>query len=185
MKKISLILSASALIALASCSSKKEGGGDGMSEGAKKNMDANTAIIAMFETKDFSKLGDYIAADAVDHAGEKGDVKGLDSIKASMESMSKMMTVKSNKVVKTLADDEYVMSWLEGTSVADVDMPEWGMKKGVESTMHSVEVSKYNKDHKVTEHWSFMDMNDMMKMMAPMMQNMNNMPHADADTTHK
>lgn len=162
MKKFFLVLSAGALILFSSCSSKKSEGG--MSEAAKKNMEANDAILKMFETGDWSKVGDYIAADAVDHAGPKGDIKGLDSLKAYFASMSSMMTNMKNDVVKTLADDEYVMSWVKGTATAKVDLPEWNLKAGQSHGGNSVEVSKF-KDGKVVEHWSFVNPTEMMAMM--------------------
>ena len=164
MKKYSLIFGSFVLLAFASCTSKGEGG---MSEAAKKNMEANKAIVGMFEKGDWSKAADYIDKDAIDHgAGPTGeDIKGVDNIMANFNKIGEMMGDMQNKVVKELADDEYVMSWMEQSSVPKVDAPEWGMKKGVKNTYNSIEVSKYNKDHKVTEHWSFMSMADMMKMM--------------------
>src|SRR5687768_16137873 len=128
MKKLLFILSAGVIFLLSSCESKKESGG--MSEAAKKNKEANDAIVKMFETGDFSKVGDYIAQDAVDHAGPKGDIVGLDSIKANFNMMGQMMTNMKNEIIKTLADDEYVMCWMKGSATAKVDIPEWGMKAG-------------------------------------------------------
>ena len=48
------------------------GGGGGMSAKAKKNMETNTAIMKAYEAGDFSKMNEYMAADAVDHGGENG-----------------------------------------------------------------------------------------------------------------
>ena len=165
MKKSFFLLPLFALCFLVACSDKKEAGG--MSDAAKKNKDANDAIMKMFESGDYSKVGDYIATDAVDHAGPKGDIVGLDSIKANFAVMAQMMTNMKNEVIKTLADDEYVMSWIKGSGTAKADIPEWGMKAGETHTGNSVEVSKF-KDGKVVEHWSFMDVNEMMKMMSGM-----------------
>lgn len=136
-----------------------------MSEKAKKNMAVNDAIMKMFETGDMSKMSDYIAADGVDHSGPKGDIVGIDSIRAFFVQMSQMMTNMKNDIIKTVADDEYVMCWVKGGGTAKVDMPEWGMKAGESHTGNSVEVSKF-KDGKVTEHWSFVDANEMMQMMS-------------------
>ena len=164
MKKFLLILSAGSFLFFSSCSDKKEGSG-GMSETAKKNMAANDAIMKMFEKGDWSKVGDYIATDAVDHAGPKGDIVGLDSIKAYFNDMSNMMTNMKNDIQRTLADDEYVMCWVKGSGTAKVDLPEWGMKAGQSHTGTSIEVSKF-KDGKVVEHWSYVDANEMMQMMS-------------------
>lgn len=163
MKKFLFIISVAALFFISSCSDKKEGTG-GMSEKAKKNMEVNNAILKMFETGDWSKVGDYIATDAVDHAGPKGDIVGLDSLKAYFAQMGQMMSNMKNEVVKTLADDEYVMSWVKGSGTAKMDLPEWGMKAGQTHTGNSVEVSKF-RDGKVVEHWTFMNAGEMMQMM--------------------
>ena len=166
MKKFSSVLVAGTLILLVSCGTKKSEGG-GMSDATKKNMDANAGVLKMFETGDYSKIGDYIAADAVDHAGPKGDIKGLDSIKAYFTQMTAMMSGMKNDVIKTLADDEYVMCWMKGTATAKVDIPEWGMKAGDSHTGEAIEVSKY-KDGKAIEHWSFTSAAEMMQMMEAM-----------------
>ena len=162
MKKISFFIAAFALCAFISCSEKKEAG---VSDATKKNLEANDAIMKMFETGDWSKVGDYIATDAVDHAGPNGDAVGLDSIKANFNQMSAMMTNMKNEVRKTLADDEYVMSWVKGGGTAKVDLPAWGMKAGQSHSSNSVEVSRF-KDGKVVEHWSFVDAVEMMQMMS-------------------
>ncbi len=162
MKKLLIMFSLGSSIMFMSCSSKKES--SGMSETAKKNLETNNIILKMFETGDWSKVGDYISQDVVDHAGPKGDMVGLDSLKAYFEKMSQMMTNMKNEIKKVLADDEYVMSWVYGSATAKVDIPEMGMKTGDIHSGNSVEVSRY-KDGKVVEHWSFMDVNDMMKMM--------------------
>jgi predicted SnoaL-like aldol condensation-catalyzing enzyme len=177
MKKFLFILSAGVIFLLSSCESKKESGGT--SETAKQNVEANNAIMKMFESGDWSKVGDYIDKDAVDHAGPKGDIKGLDSLKAYFDQMGQMMTNMKNDIVKTLADDEYVMCWVKGSATAKIDLPEWNMKAGDTHTASSIEVSKF-KDGKVVEHWSFMDVVDMSKMMAAMNPNAMPMP---ADTT--
>ena len=82
MKKLVVIISAASILMFSSCTPKNEGG---MSEKAKKNLEASQAISKTFETKDFSKLGDYIADDCVDHAGENGDIVGLANMKAEFE----------------------------------------------------------------------------------------------------
>lgn len=175
MKKVLFILTAGATIFLSSCSSKKEEGG--MSEKAKKNLEAHRGVSKAFETKDFSKIGDYIAADAIDYAGEMGPVKGLDSIKASFEKMSAMMTDTKHETIKEIADDEYVMAWMKFSGTCNVDMPEMGMKKGQAINTEAIEVSQY-KDGKVIAHWTFMQPGEVMKMMG--MGN-GQMPPAPAD----
>lgn len=164
MKQLLFTLCAAVFFFVVSCNSEKKEATGGMSDAAKKNIEANNAIMKMFETGDWSKVGDYIANDAVDHAGPKGDITGLDSIRAYFDQMGQMMTNMKNDIIKTVADDEYVMCWVKGSATAKVDLPDWGMKAGQSHTVNSVEVSKF-RDGKVMEHWSFVDANEMMQMM--------------------
>jgi len=160
MKKLLFAVSAVVSFYLIACSGTA---GGGMSEKAKENLSSAQAIAKMFETSDFSKVGDYIANDAVDHTAMGGEKKGLDSIKAEFNQMNGMMTNSKNETVKELADDDYVFQWLKETSTLKVDA--MGMKAGSTTTLDIVEVSKFNADSKVTDHWSFLNANDVMKMM--------------------
>jgi predicted SnoaL-like aldol condensation-catalyzing enzyme len=137
----------------------------GMSDKAKKNLDNFDAVTKMFESGDFSKAGDYIATDVVDHASPRGDVKGLDSLKAAFNMYASMMSDVKNEYVKQLADDEYVMGWMKQSWTAKTDDPMMNMKAGEKGHMETIEVTKHNADGKITDHWSFISMNDMMKMM--------------------
>lgn len=130
-----------------------------MSATAKKNMEVNDAITKAFEAGDFSKMGDYIAADAIDHAGEKGDVKGLDNIVADMKRYHEMAPDMKATMTKSLADDEYVFTWSNMSGTMD----------GKPVNMSSVDIAKF-KDGKAIEHWVFMDPKDMAKMMESMPQ---------------
>jgi hypothetical protein len=163
MKK--LVFAALAVIScwITGCTGKDSGG---MSDKTKKNLASAQAIVKMFESGDFSKAGDYIAADGVDHSGMKGETKGLDNIKAEFDEMGKSMSNMKNETVKELADDDYTYQWLKETSTLKVD--EMGMKAGSTNTFNVIEVSKFNADSKVTDHWSFIYANDMMKMMPQM-----------------
>ncbi len=126
----------------------------GMSAKAKKNMEINTAIMKAYEAGDFSKMNEYIAADAVDHGGEKGDVKGVDSIVSEMKRYRDMMPDMKSEVIKEMADDEYVFTWAKVSGTMDGKM----------TNLTSVDVSKF-KDGKAVEHWVFMNYTDMMLMM--------------------
>jgi len=136
----------------------------GPSAATQKNLDAMHGVTACFDSKDFSKLGDYIAEDAVDHAGEQGDIKGLANMKTEFTKMVAAYKDSKTTVIKELADDEYVMTWqtYSGTLVTD----QMGMKAGDKYNMLAIEVAKF-KDGKAIEHWSFMQPSDMMKMMPP------------------
>jgi hypothetical protein len=164
MKKLLFILTSGTMFFFYSCASKSEVEGGGLSERAKKNLETNRTISKMFETKDFSKAAEYFAADAVDYAGMT-PVKGADSIKASLERMAAMMSDTKHEVVKELADDEYVMSWMKFSGTCNMDMPEMGMTKGQKINTEAIEVSQYNKEGKAIAHWTFMQPAEVMKMM--------------------
>ena len=133
------------------------------SDAAKKNLDASNTIVKAIESGDVSKLGDYIAADAVDHSSETGkDVIGVDSIKASMVKMHDMYSDMKFDVIKELSDDDYTFQWVQFTGTCKV--PSMGMPAGTKMDMSSLEVTKF-KDGKATEHWSFVQPAEMMKMM--------------------
>ncbi len=159
-----------------SCNSKSE---SALSPTAQKNLDAMHAVSQSFESKDFSKLGDYIAADAVDHSGDNGDIKGLDSIKVSFGKEVAIFDNMKTDIIKELADDEYVMSWEHFTATFKVDA--MGHKAGDKFDMKEIEVAKF-KDGKATEHWSMLEPADVMKMMAGMPQPAMAMP---ADSAKK
>lgn len=132
------------------------GQSSGMSAKAKKNLKVNNAIMKAYEEGDFSKMGDYIAADAIDHAGEQGDIIGLENIVAEMKKWRQMTPDMKATMTRSMADDEYVFTWSETK----------GTMNGKEVTMRAMDVAKF-KDGKAVEHWIYMDPKDMMAMMPP------------------
>jgi len=162
MKKLLIAMPVALCICCMSCNDK---GGGGMSDAAKKNLDAMHGVQKCFETKNFDKIGDYIAEDGVDHSGMEGEVKGLANIKAEMIKMAAMSEGDKTEIIKELADDEWVMSYCRYTGISKT--AEMGMKPGDKMDMHAVEIVKF-KDGKAVEHWSMVDMKECMKMMGPM-----------------
>jgi predicted SnoaL-like aldol condensation-catalyzing enzyme len=179
MKKLAFIFLIALTSYLISC-----GGAVGVSDKAQKNIDNSEAIAKMFESGDFSKVGDYIAADVVDHAGPQGDVKGLDNLKAMFAQYQSSMSDTKNEIVKALGDDDHSMVWMKQNWTAKTDDPMMGLKAGDHGNMETIEVCKHNADGKITEHWSFMSMGDMMKMMQKSMP-MEQPKTPAADTTKK
>lgn len=172
MKKLFFILTVVSLSCLISCSSDS----GAMSATAKKNKEVNDSIMKAYEAGEFSKMSEYIAADAVDHGGEMGDVKGLDSIVALMKQYHEQMGDMKSETIREMADDDYVMTWAKASGT--VKMDGMGMKAGQKVDMTSVDVTKF-KDGKAVEHWIYMDPKDMMKMM-PTQMPMNNPPSTDS-----
>ena len=161
MKNLLVIFSAGFILLLSSCSDKKEAGG--MSDKAKKNLEASHIVSDAFMSGDVSKIDDAVAADFVDHT-DMGD-KGRDSLKAMITNMKKTMGDMKMTLIKEVADDDYVYSEMEftGTRKGEVGMPDGPYD------VHGIEVVKF-KDGKAIEHWEYMrndDVMKMMKMMAP------------------
>ena len=181
MKKLPLMLLSVSLFFIVSCNSKKEAGG--MSATAKKNMEAMHGITKCFDSKDMSKLGDFIAEDCIDHSGENGDIKGLANMKTEYAKMLDGFTDSKTEIIKELADDEYVMTWQRYSGTLKTD--NMGMKAGEKYISSAVEVAKF-KDGKVVEHWTMMEPAEMMKMMGtPPPPPMDNKMEPAKDSTSK
>jgi predicted SnoaL-like aldol condensation-catalyzing enzyme len=170
--KIFFTVSAMALL-LFSCKS------NGPSETAKKNLEITHQVNKAFETGEVNLLNDIISPDFIDHR-DVGDVKGLDSLKAMATSVHKHIKDMKVDIVREMADDEYVMSWLHYKGTGD---GQEGMMAG------PFEVSGTGiyrlKDGKVVEHWEHMDMRDVMKMMSSMAPPVpiDSMPAPNVDTS--
>ena len=165
MKKLIAIVLAGSFF-FVSCNNADKDEAKGNPE-AEKNLAAVHGINKAIESGDVSKLGDYIAADAVDHTGQKGEIKGLDSIKAALAMIHNMGTDMKSETIKEMADSNTVVQWMRYTGVCKMAMGP-GCPAGSHYDMMTVHVSKM-KDGKATDHWEFMTMGDMMKMMMPAM----------------
>ncbi len=162
MKKILFALTMLLCIFGISCNNS----GSHVSPATQKNLDASKAIGKAFETKDFSKIGDYIAEDCIDHSGDSGDIKGLAAMKAQFEKWSAGSENTKAEIIKELADDEYVMSWMRFTGTDKTGA--MGVKPGEKYDMKAIELTKF-KDGKAVEHWTFIESGDIKKMMGAMM----------------
>ena len=181
MKKLPFILITGCLFFIVSCSSKKEDGG--MSATTKKNLEASHGITKCFDSKDFSKLGDFIAEDCIDHSGENGEIKGLANMKTEYAKMLDGFENSKTEIIKELADDEYVMTWQRYSGTLKTD--NMGMKAGDKYVTSAIEVSKF-KDGKAVEHWTMMEPAEVMKMMGtPPPPPMENKMEPAKDSTSK
>ena len=164
MKKIFFAAMAGLLCCCISCNDAGTANKD--SDAKQKNLAASDAISKAFQTGNANAIDSFIADDFVDHS-DKGDVKGKDSLKAMVKYVHETMKDMKTEKIHELADDDYVFSWMRWTGTSNGVA---GMPNGPYD-MHAMEVSKF-KDGKITEHWTYMDMNEMMKMMPqPAMSN--------------
>lgn len=130
---------------------------------AQKNLDAVHAIDKAVETGDVSKLGDLIAADAIDH-GMMGTIRGLDTIKAAIAAVHTQATDMKAEILKEFADSNCVIQWVRYTGTSKMAMG--SMPAGSKYDMTIVHVSNFI-NGKATEHWEYVLGEDMMKMMPP------------------
>jgi predicted SnoaL-like aldol condensation-catalyzing enzyme len=136
-------------------------GDNKLSEQAEKNLAASHIVVDAFQTGDISKIDSAIASDFVDHT-ERGDM-GRDSLKSMIKMWHGASKDAKTEIIKELADDEYVFSWMRFSGSSDGSM---GMPAGPYD-MRSIEVVRF-KDGKAVEHWGFMEPREMMKMMQKM-----------------
>ena len=164
MKKYFLALSACLVLICISCNNKAgdaQAGDDKMSGQAEKNLAASHIVVDAFQTGDISKIDSAVASDFVDHT-ERGDM-GRDSLKSMIKMWHGASKDNKMEIIKELADDEYVFSWMRFTGTSDGSM---GMSAGPYD-MRSIEVVRF-KDGKAVEHWGFMEPREMMKWMQQM-----------------
>jgi predicted SnoaL-like aldol condensation-catalyzing enzyme len=155
MKKILLILFAGLICC---CISEKTASQAKDNSLIKKNLAASHAVIKAFDTGDPSMIDNVVASDFVDHT-DRGD-KNRDSLKAMIVAWKADSKDSKTEIIKELADHEYVFSWLRFTGTTSGTM---GMPAGPYN-MTSIEVVRF-KDGKAVEHWGFMELREMMKMM--------------------
>ena len=133
---------------------------NGKAEG-QKNLAASNAVMNAFQTGDASGLDSVIADDFIDHT-DRGDKKGKDSLKAMVKFVHDNFKDMKTDKIRDVADGDYVYSWVTYSGTSDGSM---GMPKGPYK-MSMIELAKF-RDGKAVEHWSFMDAQDMAKMMPP------------------
>ena len=170
MKKFIYAFSTGLCCLLLSCTNKSSDTGtstdnNGTNSKAEQMKQLNHDIIKAIETGDSSKLG-FISSDAVDHNGgpNGSEMKG-DSIKHFLMDWHNHISDLKFNIVSDAVDtvNNYVYTWstMSGTT-KDASM---GMPANTKFDFKSVDIVKY-KDGKFTDHWGYMDPNDMMKMMS-------------------
>lgn len=154
-----ILLAPAFLLFLSSCNGDKSGS-TGTSSMTQKNLDASHTVIKAFETGDVNGIDSAVASDFVDHT-EMGD-KNRDSLKALIKMLHEDSDNAKIEIVKELADDDYVFLLLRFTGTSKGKTRPAGTYD-----MRSVGVVKL-KDGKAVEHWAYMEMGEMMKMMQGM-----------------
>jgi steroid delta-isomerase-like uncharacterized protein len=154
--RISFFATMAAVVILAACNQPREGN---TSDASQRNLVAARSVVRAFQTGDMSGVDSVVAADFVDHT-DRGDVKGRDSLKAMITQVRTNFKDMKMETVAEATDGNYVFQWMKYTGTSDGTM---GMPAGPYE-MRAIEVSEFN-DGKITEHWAYMDVQEMMKMM--------------------
>lgn len=133
----------------------------GSQEAEQKNIAAFEVVSKAFDTGETSPIDSVVADNFVDHT-DHGDMAGKDSLKAMIKMMhEKFKDMKSEKL-NIAASGDYVYAWMRYTGNSDGTM---GMPSGPYD-MKGIELVKFS-DGKAVEHWAFMEMQEVMKMMGP------------------
>ncbi len=148
-------------------------GDKSISARAQKNLDAVHVVDKAFETGDVSGIDSVLASGFIDHT-DKGPKNG-DSLKAMIKMTHAADKTMKMETVKELADDDYVFALMHYTGTGDGVMMPAGPYD-----MHAIEVVKFNADSKATEHWGYMEMGEVSKMMQ-MMGSMDKMKTMEKD----
>lgn len=112
MKKITILGLAASLVFFSACNTTTS-----MEEGSKytaseqKNLDAFEAVNKAFETGETTSLDSVVATDFVDHT-DRGDKKGLDSMKAMVTQVHAMMANMKMHEIDVTANGDYVYGWM-------------------------------------------------------------------------
>lgn len=167
MKKLLYVFSAGLLGLFVSCNDTSK---TTVSSTTTKNLEASRTISRAFQTGDVSAIDSVVASDFVDHT-DRGDM-GRDSLKAMVVMVHRDFPDMKTEVIKEFADDDHVATVVRYTGTSKGEM---GMPVGPYD-MHAIHLIRL-KDGKIVEHWEYMEMRDMVKMMAQM-------GGAPLDTTH-
>ena len=162
MKKILFAASAGLYCLVISCNDKPPAVESNNNSKTYKNLEASRAVSKAFESGDVSGIDSAVAANFVDHT-DRGDM-GRDSLKAMIKMVHATNKDMKMEVIKELADDDYVFTWMRFTGTSDGTMP--GGPPVGPYKMTAIETVKFV-DGKAVEHWEFMEPREMMKMMPP------------------
>ena len=160
MKKTFFAVLASLLCICISCNDRSNVSGEGNDKlQAQKNLNAWHKVAMAFATGNQQDIDTVIADNYLDHT-PRGDFKGKDSVKANIARWHTNLKDKKMEIIKELADNEYGFFWMRWTGTSNGAS---GFPAGP-FDISSLQVVKF-KDGKATEHWVFMEMKELMKMM--------------------
>lgn len=150
-----------ALVCLSACNNQPKAVSSAEDE-TNRNIEVSQIVNEAFRTGDASKIDSVVSPDYVDHTN-RGDMKGRDSLKAGIKWIHENMKDMKMELRRQWADKEYVSSWMRFTGTNEVAMP--GFPIGPYD-WNTIELTRY-KDGKLVEHWGFMEIQSVARMMQP------------------
>ena len=164
MKKFFLITTGIIFCFLMSC--KESTSTETANTSIQEKNKANTQIVyKAIETGDVSGLDSIIDKDFVDHAGDHGDVKGIDSLKKAFTDMHNHINNIKMESIANATDGDYNFDLNHFTGTTNSAF--MGMPANYKIDMMGVDVVKI-KNGKAVEHWGYADPKEIMKMMQNM-----------------
>jgi len=125
-----------------------------------KDMDM---VYRAIETGNTAGLDSIMDPNIIDH-GSGHDVKGADSVKMMLADIHNHFTNLKFENLSTASNNDYVFTLVRMTGTASDNV--MGFAPGASVSSTSIDVVKIDANGKATEHWAYMDPNEMMKMMA-------------------
>lgn len=155
LKKLLGLLFLFSLIILVSCQSNQM---------EQKYRAAYIAINGIMDSGNADELDKYIAEDAVDHQLDPSITSntGLAGIKDVFRYYHNIFPDMKTTIHSMAVSGDTLFGYC--TSVGTASQPFMGMDAGSQMTLNAVDVVVFKGD-KMAEHWGFMDMGDVMKMM--------------------
>ena len=152
------------IIGLTSCQNNKK------NEMENQQREATAKIIEIFDNGNVDELDAIIAQDAVDHQMDTTttDKRGLEGVKEEFRYFHKVFPDMKTTIHSIAVSGDTVFCY--STSVGTSTEPFMGMPANQKVTINGVDIMRFDGDKNV-EHWGFMDIADIMKMMKQSNQN--------------
>jgi len=160
-KKLLALLLITAVVVLTSCQ-------DHHNPMEAKYKAAYVAVNKILDNGNVDELDAYVAEDAVDHQMDPSitDKTGLAGIKEVFKYYHRIFPDMKTTIYSMAVSGDTLFGYISSTGTTSE--PFMGMPAGQQQTMNAVDVLVFE-DGKMKEHWGFMDMSDVMKMMQSMM----------------
>jgi len=130
---------------------------------ADSMLKTNREMYRAIESGDSATISKHIAADAIDHAGGPSgeDLKG-DGIVRMLTGLHNDIDNLKFEVLEEAANENHVFALVHMTGTTNKAV--WGMPAGRKMDSRSIDLIKIN-NGKMTDHWAFFEMAEVMKMM--------------------